>query len=234
MKTLTSLAIAGALLGASTAAQAVTLDFDSGVATYSGLNNLTGYSQDGLDFAVSLGSGDRRASGANLFNTLACSHQSNTTTNCNGNDDGDLVPQADGENGVAGNVLIRQENGNRGNQQGALDDDASGNGSITFTLLSGPSFSLLGFSAVDDGTFSISVDGNTLGTLRPGDDRATAITSFAASPILNIGDSFTVNYRGSGAVDSIGLAPVPLPAALPLLAAGLGGLAYMGRRRKKA
>lgn len=33
---------------------------------------------------------------------------------------------------------------------------------------------------------------------------------------------------------TIEVAPVPLPAALPLFAAGLGGLAYFGRRRRKA
>lgn len=228
---LTALALVGTVFGATSAAQAVTLDFDSGVATYSGANNLTGYSQDGFSFGITLGAGDTRASGANLFDTLACSERVNTTTNCAGNDDGDLVPSVDGENGVGGNVLIRQENGNRGNQNGALDDDAAGTGSITFTLLSGSAFRLLGFSAVDDGRFSISVDGDTLGTLRPGDDRATASTRFAVSPIIQIGDSFTVNYRGSGAVDAIAIAPVPLPAALPMLALGLGGLVAMGRRR---
>lgn len=222
-------AFVGVALGATVAANAVTLDFDSGTATYSGTNNLVGYAQDGFNFAISLDSGDRRASGANLFDTAACALASNTTTKCNGNDDGDLVPTTSA-NGVSGNVLIRQENGNSGNNFGALDDDATGNGSITFELLSGTAFSLVGFSAVDDGRFSISVNGVELGSVSPGADRASAATLFAASPIIGIGDTFTVNLHGSVGVDSIGLAPVPLPAALPLLLAGLGGMAFVARR----
>lgn len=231
--TLAALAAVGTYFGAVAVADAATLDFDSGTATYNGLNDLVGYSQDGFDFTIELGSNDRRASGANLFNTAACADPRNVTTNCSGNDDGDLVPTVDGENGVSGNVLIRQENGNRGNQDGQLDDDATGWGSITFTLESGSAFRLAGFSAVDDGRFSISVNGNRIGDwLEPGDNRATASQSFVTGPLLNIGDSFTVNFRGSGAVDAIQIAPVPVPASLPLLAFGIAGIAAMGRRRK--
>ncbi|MEM6388940.1 MAG: VPLPA-CTERM sorting domain-containing protein [Pseudomonadota bacterium] len=232
-----TLAFAGALmglaLGATVSANAAILDFDSGQASYSGLNNLTGYSQDGMDFAISLDSGDPRASGANLFDTSACANSNNQTTNCNGNDDGDLVPTT-AANGVSGNVLIRQENGNRGNQFGALDDDATGTGSITFELLSGSAFRLLGFSAVDDGRFSILVNGQELGSLAPGADRASASTTFGVSPIINVGGTFTVRFEGSGAVDSIRLAPVPVPAALPMLIVGLGGLGALARRRRRA
>ena len=35
-------------------------------------------------------------------------------------------------------------------------------------------------------------------------------------------------------IDDLKLAPVPLPAGLPLLALGLGGLGFIGRRKKKA
>jgi hypothetical protein len=216
-------------LAATGPANAITLDFDSGVAQYSGTNNLTGYSQGGLSFAVSLGANDRRASGANLFNTNAC----NTEARCVGNDDGDLLP---GPNtaGVGGNLLIRQENANSGNQNGALDDDAIGRGSITFTLLSGTAFRLTSFAAIDDGSFSISVGNMTLGTLNPGADNAILSMALIGSPLIQVGQSFTVNYIGSGGVDAIGLAPIPVPATLPLLLAGLAGFGVMARRRRQA
>ena len=233
---LTTIAAVAAIAGATGAAQAVTLDFDSGTAVYSGPNNLTGYSQDGYEFAIALVMPDGRAASANLFDTADCRAAGNVdtlTTNCVGNDDGDLVPLTDPENGVGGNVLIRQENPNLGNGSGDRADDATGDGAITFTLLASaePGFLLTGFSGVDDGRFTISVDGLVLGELAPGANRATAATTFANSPVLNVGESFTVNYFGSGGVDSITIAPVPLPAALPMLAFGLGGLAYFGRRR---
>ncbi len=47
-----------------------------------------------------------------------------------------------------------------------------------------------------------------------------------------MGDSFTISYSSSGGTDSFVLAPVPLPAALPMAAAGFGLLGWVGRRRK--
>jgi hypothetical protein len=42
------------------------------------------------------------------------------------------------------------------------------------------------------------------------------------------------NSRLAVNVKALEVAPVPVPAALPMLLAGLGGLAYVGRRRKRA
>ncbi len=41
------------------------------------------------------------------------------------------------------------------------------------------------------------------------------------------------NFGGSGALDNIKITPVPLPAALPLLAGGLGILGFLGWRRRQ-
>jgi hypothetical protein len=216
-------------LAATVPVYAATLDFDGGQATYSSTNTLTGYSQHGLSFAVSLGAGDRWASGANLFNTDACG----TEARCVGNDDGDLLPGANTA-GVGGNLLIRQEKGNRGNMGGMLDDDATGRGSITFTLLSGSAFRLTSFAAIDDGRFSISVGGLVLGSLNPRNDNEIRSTALFGSPLIQVGESFTVNFRGSGGVDAIGVAPVPVPATLPLLLAGMAGFGMLARRRRQA
>ncbi|MEM9048468.1 MAG: VPLPA-CTERM sorting domain-containing protein [Pseudomonadota bacterium] len=45
--------------------------------------------------------------------------------------------------------------------------------------------------------------------------------------------SLTFNTRTSGGIGMLEFAPVPLPAAFPLLAFGIGALVVVGRRRKK-
>lgn len=46
--------------------------------------------------------------------------------------------------------------------------------------------------------------------------------------------SFRLEARdGQGVAMNVNIAPVPLPAALPLLAGALGGLAFVGRRRRR-
>ncbi len=42
------------------------------------------------------------------------------------------------------------------------------------------------------------------------------------------------NSNAGWDIDAVSVAPIPVPAALPLLVAGIGGLAWAGRRRKNA
>ncbi len=204
------------------AASAVTIDFDSGVAGFSGDNNLTSYTQGGFSFAISeTDLGGQASSGANLFNSDSC--DSNVQA-CNGDDDNDLVHG--GQVGVSGNVLIRQQAGIE------VDDDASGNGYITMTLLSGPAFSITGYSGID-GLFDILVDGIGLGSLGSLDNNLVGSVVFdTPSRLIGIGESFVIAYTGSGGVDNITLAPapVPLPATALLLLAGVAGLGVARRR----
>jgi hypothetical protein len=210
-----SIVAAAAIALLPVAASATIIDFDSGTATFSGPNALDTYSQDGFTFSFS--QSGTVSNYANLYDTT------------NPDPDWDLVPEAQGENGVGGLALIRQNN-----RTPHLANDAWGNGSIFVTLDAGRAFSLIGFSAIDDGIFSLIVDGSEVATLDPGEDRATARASFAPTPLINVGDTFELRYRGSGAIDALAIAPVPLPAGAILLLSGLGGLAFLRRRRQMA
>lgn len=209
------LATAAAMAFLPVAASATVIDFDSGVATFSGPNALDTYSQDGYTFSFT--QSGRNSTFANLYDTT------------NPNPDWDLVPEVQGENGVGGLALIRQNN-----RTPNLTNDAPGNGSIFMTLDSGPAFSLIGFSAIDDGEFTLFVGGNQIASLAPGEDRATAQATFAPTPLINVGDTVEFRYVGSGAIDALAIAPVPLPAGAVLLLSGLGGLAFLRRRRQQA
>ena len=216
LKTMKAVALGLGFFGAPVVANAAVIDFD-GVPTSSvGSVPEMVLVEDGFTFGLTFTSPN--AVGPAFFDTT-CSGSA-----CNG--DGDLRPMTQGENGVAGNVLILQETGSN------VPDDAATGGTITFTLLAGSSFIWEGASAVDDGIFGFSTvsDGN-LGNIILTGERETGITSFFSSKI-NVGDSFTVSYSGSGGIDSLVLTAVPVPAALPLMFGAIGGLAFVSRRRK--
>ena len=72
-----------------------------------------------------------------------------------------------------------------------------------------------------------SVSGNTRGyTL----DIATPFSFLRLVDTSNFGSESNAGWD----IDAVSVAPIPVPAALPLLLAGLGGIAWVGRRRAKA
>lgn len=200
-------------------AAAAVIDFDALDAGALQTVPLTTFTEDGFTFELTYsGPGE----GAAIFDSTCTGYSSN----CNG--DLDLSPVVQGENGVEGNILILQEN----RPSAPTPNDEASSGSITLTLVSGSAFIFEGASVIDDQpiTFSSSIDG-LLGTVDAGSDRDTATIAFTSS-VLGIGDSFTISYAGSGGVDSLVLAAVPLPAGIALMLTGLGGLVVVRRRNK--
>ena len=200
------------------AASAATIDFD-GLATNILFSNGDTFTEDGFTFEVSF-TGGSKVSGVSFFDTTC------TGSACNG--DTDLKPNGgQGTNGISGNVMILQENSS------PIPDDAAASGSVSLKLLSGSAFSWIGASAVDDTvfTFSTAADG-VLGTIDLPADKDTGMVTFASS-IIRVGDSITISYGGSGGVDALQLAAVPVPAAGLMLLTALGGLGVAQRRRAR-
>lgn len=167
--------------------------------------------------------------------------------------DTDLVgpfntPTVGGVDGYdAGNILIISEDGDSSDP----DDEARG-GSITFTfdrvvqflnidiidIDIGEEVSLF-FSGGNSNSLNLSFPGAAIGNGNYIDLRLTFELAFGKTieQFLGISGFFTfdtleVVFSGSGAVNDLEYAEVPLPAALPFLLTGLGGIALARRRRK--
>lgn len=222
----TSIVLAALATGTATAS---TIDFD----TFAHSDNVTSVtSTDGLISADVTASG-----GINLAYAF--------DTTLSGTRDDDLEGPFESFSGLfddhdPGRVLIIQEN-NR-----SADDNARG-GSLTFVFEELVNFT--GFTLIDDATVTISSTSN--------DSIFSATlplrTADGYFDFFETGDQFlgvrdlTFALDGSGAIDGLNfasgdvispiddttIAPVPVPAALPLLLAGLGGLGIASRRRNR-
>lgn len=159
-------------------------------------------------------------------------------TSLTGTADPDLEAPFSGPVPTPGKVLIIPE------RPGVANDERFG-GSITFQFSN--LVDLTGFSTFDVfdnvGPLVLTADtGQTQSFDTGSGDGASDL--FTGLNFVGI-STLTFDLPGSGAIDNltVGLsefgggggetpAPIPVPAALPLMLAGLGGLAWVGRRRR--
>jgi len=135
-----------------------------------------------------------------------------------------------------GNALIVQEGGNAG------PDDNAGGGTLTFTFSTPVTIGFVDLLDIEERS-SITLSGAGTPVTQIGSVDNSGYTNFSGG-----GDgpnqfkrftfdqsgvsTMTVIFGGSGAVGQFAAA-IPVPAALPLLALGLGGLGYAARRQKR-
>ncbi|MEM6890218.1 MAG: VPLPA-CTERM sorting domain-containing protein [Pseudomonadota bacterium] len=173
--------------------------------------------------------------GAALFDTTCTGYGG--SDGCNG--DSDLNPASQNNaDGVKGNVLIQQRSGG-----GRTPNDDARTNQITLTLDSDIELVWTGVSAIDNGNyrFSTSKDTGDIGMISLTGEAETGSTTFQ-SAVLTKGDqiflffdregSSNPNSTDSGAIDNLNFSVVPLPASLPLFFAGMGALAWAGRRKR--
>lgn len=133
-----------------------------------------------------------------------------------------------------GKALIIQERVSLADSN--ADDERSG-GVVTFFF--DKAINLLNLSYLDgERGATVSTGGTELGDFGSGvsGDHKFVELHFARNPDAFGIRSFSVNYNGSGAIGAFDaeVAPIPLPAGLGLLLAGLGGLGVASRKRRAA
>ncbi|MCY4181215.1 MAG: VPLPA-CTERM sorting domain-containing protein [Litoreibacter sp.] len=132
--------------------------------------------------------------------------------------------------GFGGALIISETGKTAGVALSPADDNASG-GTITFDFGS-TLVNLVSFDILDDATVTAISNGVSV-TAIVGTDGGFG-TGFDLSALTNV-STVTFDFNGaSGAIDNFvvnAVTPVPLPAGLPLLLAGLGGFALLRRRK---
>jgi hypothetical protein len=132
-----------------------------------------------------------------------------------------------------GNILIIQERAHLASSN--ADDERSG-GAITFIF--DAAIDLLSLDYLDGERGAVvSTDNQILATLGQnvnGDNEFTSFDFSGQTAATSITE-FRVDYVGSGAIGAFDatLAAVPVPAALPLMLLGLGGLGALRRRKSQ-
>jgi hypothetical protein len=223
-----NLVAAGILALSTGAASAATIDFGTnfGAATTNGQQITTFDFGGGLTGSLSVfNAGLGGAGEARIFDT-------NVSDSADPDLEGDFTNAQDSTDvRNFGSALIIQE---RVNKASAIPDDERAGGSITFTFDKAIDLLSLDYLDGEEGA-SVFANMSQIGGFGSGisGDNLFVTLGFGADA-MGI-TQFRVDFLGSGAIGAfdVQLSAVPIPASLPLLLAGLGGLGYMGRRRRK-
>jgi len=230
-------AMCGALVVADDVDASTLITFDNG--SFSEGENLQGALKtvDGISFSISATSIDGNGF-PTVFNTDCNGLRiESARPECSGNDDDLSSPFPNSDGGAdldAGLALIFNETDNLG--ASGPNDDPSG-AKITFSFTR--AVKLLGLDLLDLG------DGNENQGLTIKADGIVILSgaivgangeyrSFVPTLTGIFAKEYEFDYTGSGAIDNLKVSAVPLPAALPLMLVGLGGLTLMSRRRRQA
>lgn len=214
-------AFGAAFPGGSGSAYALTLDFEtdsSGTPLAPGAFNGGAYS--GFGIAIT------GTTALSLFNSN-CGPDFGVS--CTG-DDPDLATGPTFGTAPQGNVLIIQDPGS------GDPGDAGFGGTITFDFASPTTLTEIVLLDNDNGPgiyleiFQDGVVGSSIITPSIADDNVLQAIAFGALGIDVI--QLVVNFPSSGAIASLSVAQVPVPAALPLLLSALAWLGFIARRRR--
>ncbi|MEM9392879.1 MAG: VPLPA-CTERM sorting domain-containing protein [Pseudomonadota bacterium] len=153
-------------------------------------------------------------------------------------DDPDLVAAGNSQSEALGSVLVVQESGTASGDPlnfGFSDDNFNG-GTLTFTFDTMVKLLSVDILDIESGTtLSVTMDGIALTAGGAGSDGISGDSLFETFLPTNMvfGDALVFTANSSYGIDNLTVQAVPVPAAIPLLLASLGGFGVVRRSQRR-